>query len=233
MTMKQQREFGDALDQLSTKYYASPGSRKPRLYLYEYDKIFHTMRDKPIRLLELGVQDGFSMQVWKDYFSQAIIVGLDQSEQPAAFPKDKRFHFVQGSQNDPVALDSAVRLAGGPFDVIIDDASHYGCYTAQSFDHLFPNHLKPGGFYIIEDICTAFSLCGGFDDAPYTPPDLGQPGEPKVFPSHQHGIVGVGKQIMDHIFSPVATRTSTWTKYPVYRMTALANIFIFEKLDND
>jgi len=37
------------------------------------------------------------------------------------------------------------------FDVIIDDGSHVGQFTRIAFWHLFKNHLKPGGLYFIED----------------------------------------------------------------------------------
>jgi hypothetical protein len=41
--------------------------------------------------------------------------------------------------------------APGGFDVIIDDGSHVGQYTRLAFWHLFEKHLKPGGLYFIED----------------------------------------------------------------------------------
>ena len=48
---------------------------------------------------------------------------------------------------DRIAREHAPR----GFDVIIDDGSHIGQYTRIAFWHLFKNHLKPGGLYFIED----------------------------------------------------------------------------------
>jgi len=167
------------------------------------------------------------MLVWRNYFPAATIVGLDIDECPPTFPKEERFHFIRGRQDDHFALDEAVRIAGGPFDIIVDDASHLGHITARSFAHLFPACLKDGGFYVIEDLCTAF-LAGVFPDAEtYNPAKLGQPGEVTAFPSHQNGMVGVVKQIFDHVMSPVAVRA--WSHYAVERMLILANIAIFQK----
>jgi len=42
------------------------------------------------------------------------------------------------------------------FDIIIDDCSHIGEFTAVSFWHLFDRHLKPGGLYVIEDWGTGY-----------------------------------------------------------------------------
>jgi glycosyltransferase involved in cell wall biosynthesis len=42
------------------------------------------------------------------------------------------------------------------FDIIIDDASHIGELTRKSFWHLFENHLKPGGLFVIEDWGTGY-----------------------------------------------------------------------------
>jgi hypothetical protein len=45
-----------------------------------------------------------------------------------------------------------VRLAAvGPFDVIIDDASHASRHQQIALDVLF-SFVKPGGLYIIEDL---------------------------------------------------------------------------------
>lgn len=50
----------------------------------------------------------------------------------------------------------AAEQAPDGFDIIIDDASHVGQLTRISFWHLFQNHLKPGGIYCIEDWGTSY-----------------------------------------------------------------------------
>ena len=222
-----QTDFGAELNALADRYYgtAEP-EKKPSHYFVEYDRLFSPIRYDPIRLLELGVRSGASMLVWRDYFPTATIVGLDIDECPPIFPNEERFHFVRGRQDDHYTLDEAVRIAGGPFDIIIDDASHIGSITARSFAYLFPAGLKDGGIYAIEDICTAF-LAGVFPEAePYNPAKLGQSGEVNIFPSHQNGMIGLMKQIFDHVMSQAV---GAWSPYAVERMLILANIAILEK----
>jgi hypothetical protein len=181
----------------------------------------------PIHLLELGVHQGVSMKMWAKYLPHATVVGLDSQGKPAAFPDDERFHFVHGAQDDPAVLDQAIALAGGPFDIIIDDCSHLGCHTARSFAHLFPKGLVPGGIYVIEDMCTAFTSGGGWDAAPFDPPEIGLPGMPQVFPSHQNGMIGVIKQLLDRSQAPTAA--GTYTKYPIERLTVITNFAVLHK----
>jgi hypothetical protein len=55
------------------------------------------------------------------------------------------------------------------FDIIIDDCSHIGEFTALSFWHLFDRHLKPGGLYVIEDWGAGY-MRGTPDGKAYVPP---------------------------------------------------------------
>jgi hypothetical protein len=220
----------DDLLSLADRLYGHEHTRKPPIYLNEYHRLFCEMQDKPIRLLELGVQRGISMQIWREYFPRGTIVGLDSSVKPERFPTESRFHFIHGEQGDPALLDRAVTVAGGPFDIIIDDASHLGCHTGRSFAHLFPKALKPGGIYVIEDTCTAYEGETGYDGAAFEPAEIGVPGMPKVFPSHQHGMIGLLKQLVDHTMAPTAT--GGYTEYAIERMTFQTNFAVLHKAAN-
>jgi hypothetical protein len=82
-------------------------------------------------------------------------------------------------------------------DIIIDDASHIGSLTAATFQILFYKHLKPGGLYSIEDWGTGYweSWPDGSRPA-YS--DLQQfKNRGNQFPSHQDGMVGFVKQLLD------------------------------------
>jgi cephalosporin hydroxylase len=145
-------DFGEQMDAICERHYGSDANRKPRIYLAEYERLFGPMRNASLCLLELGVRFGASMFLWAEYFPNAVIVGLDVDKQPQHFPRERRVHFVRGSQDDLGALARCIAVAGGQFDIIVDDASHVGRLSAASFAHLFPRALKPGGFYVIEDI---------------------------------------------------------------------------------
>ena len=170
------------------------------------------------------------MLIWRDYLPLATIVGIDIESKPDTFPTESRIHFVQGSQDDAAVLAEAMRAAGGPFDIIIDDCAHIGHLAARSFAYLFPNALKPGGLYVIEDICTAF-LTGVFaESVPFKPEQVGghpAGATPTVFPSHDNGLVGVAKQIFDHAMAPTCR---TESPFRIERIIVRSNIVLIEKM---
>ncbi len=125
-------------------------------YLQNYEEHFEKLLGKEIRLLELGVYKGGSLLLWKDYFDRGLIVGLDLTRIELN-DSSGRIRTYCGEQQDTVLLDRIAReTAPEGFDVIIDDCSHIGELTRVSFWHLFDNHLKPGGLYVIEDWSTGY-----------------------------------------------------------------------------
>lgn len=65
--------------------------------------------------------------------------------------------FFEGNQADTKFLSEvASNVAPKGFDIIIDDGSHIGELTRTTFWHLFDNHLKLGGLYVIEDWFTGY-----------------------------------------------------------------------------
>jgi SAM-dependent methyltransferase len=125
-------------------------------YLRNYEEYFQPLIDKDIKLLELGVYKGGSLLLWRDYFEKGVIVGLDLN--PVELPDESgRIRLYEGQQQDTGLLDRiAKENAPEGFDIIIDDCSHIGELTRLSFWHLFDNHLKPGGLYVIEDWSTGY-----------------------------------------------------------------------------
>lgn len=120
-------------------------------YLANYERLFGPWSDKPVCLLELGVKDGGSLQMWRDYFPDGTIAGLDIDAVSIDDPTG-RIRVYQGEQQDRDLLDRiADECAPGGFDLIIDDASHVGAPSRVSFWHLFEHHLVDGGVYVLED----------------------------------------------------------------------------------
>ena len=74
-------------------------------------------------------------------------------------------HTTWGSQDNHEVLQRAIDWHG-PFDIIIDDASHVPKLTLASFKYLFPKGLKPGGAYIIEDLqVSTYEIYGATKEA--------------------------------------------------------------------
>lgn len=162
-------------------------------YLNNYEKYFEHLRDNEVNLLELGVFRGGSLLLWKKYFERGNIIGVDIND--VNIEQDEKLHFFKGSQSDEQFLTGiANTTAPGGFDIIIDDASHYGALTKQSFKILFEKYLKPGGIYVIEDWGTGYWKEWP-DGADYVQPTDTE----KIFPSHQNGMVGVVKQLIDEL----------------------------------
>ncbi len=131
------------------------GTDKARLafrdetYLHIYERYLASLRAAPLRLLELGVRGGHSLRMWKEFFPNAQIYGLDIDAECKRH-EESRIEVLTASQDDASALQSLARRAGG-FDVIVDDASHINHLTRAAFEILFP-YLNDGGYYIIEDL---------------------------------------------------------------------------------
>lgn len=125
-------------------------------FLEFYDPILQPWIHKEITLLEIGIHKGGSLLLWRDYFPHGTIVGID-TKMPEGFSAGERIHIFEGDQSDIRFLSKvADTLAPKGFDIIIDDASHIADFTRIAFWHLFDNHLKPGGLYVVEDWGTGY-----------------------------------------------------------------------------
>ncbi len=132
------------------------GTDKNQVYLDNYERLFPGIQNEKITLLELGIFRGESLLLWENYFPNGTIVGVDIHTSGVANKSSRIFEF-EGYQQDNDFLDTVAReTAPEGFDVIIDDASHIGDISKITFWHLFDNHLKPGGIYVIEDWRTGY-----------------------------------------------------------------------------
>ena len=46
-------------------------------YIEIYDQYFKNIRNKELKILEIGIADGRSLLTWSDYFKNSIIIGID------------------------------------------------------------------------------------------------------------------------------------------------------------
>lgn len=127
-------------------------SDKWSLYLDEYDRLFSPIRDRPVRLLEIGVQNGGSLEIWSQFFPNAeVIVGCDINQDCKVLTyDDPRIGVVIGDVNDPQTQQSILQRSG-QFDIVIDDGSHLSKDIVKTFALYFPNVLEDG-LFIAEDL---------------------------------------------------------------------------------
>jgi predicted O-methyltransferase YrrM len=138
------------LDDLAQKYGTDKQSSQHD-YCRQYERILHPIRLSARNILEIGVLNGASLKMWRDYFHSAQIYGIDINPECAQYNAE-RIQIIIDDQDSWTLLD---KLQNIPFDFIIDDASHKSTDQIASFYNLFPL-LKPGGIYIIEDTCCSY-----------------------------------------------------------------------------
>ncbi len=123
-------------------------------YLPIYDRYLAPWRGRPVRMLEIGVSRGGSLEMWRRYLGpQAILFGIDID--PACAKFDGQAAQVRiGSQDDSQFLKTVVAEMGG-VDIILDDGSHISRHIRASLDTLYPL-LSEGGIYLVEDLHACF-----------------------------------------------------------------------------
>ncbi len=131
-------------------------------YFFIYDRILNRFleKNKPIRLLEIGVQNGGSLEIWKKYLPQGSeIHGVDIDEKCLNLSFSEGISFHLGNATDKDFFEKT--FGDFQFDIIIDDGSHICKDVIQTFEYLFPK-LKEGGVYIVEDMhCSYWKTFGG------------------------------------------------------------------------
>lgn len=127
-------------------------SDKWELYLGEYERLLSPFRDRSVNLLEIGVQNGGSLEIWSKYFPYARkFVGCDINPKCGELKyQDSRVAVVIGDANTD-AVQAQILGHASPFDVMIDDGSHRSGDIIQTFCRYFPN-LTEGGVFIAEDL---------------------------------------------------------------------------------
>lgn len=115
-------------------------------YISVYDSLFEPYQERARNVLEIGIEYGGSLRLWRGYFSNALITGidirdhlLDLDPRIRTFKRDAYTHYMVDTLNDR------------KYDIIIDDGSH------KLEDQLFVmKHyiklLNSPGLLIIEDI---------------------------------------------------------------------------------
>jgi hypothetical protein len=154
------------LDQLAIEHQTDRASvftrtwGKPHDYARHYDKLFTPLRDQPVKLLEIGVGGGEGIRMRLEYFPNAKVFGVDNQHDTNPWDTvgaktHPRYTFSNGDQCDPDFWNVFIRLLGGDFGIIVDDGLHSNISVITTFNALW-QHVKPGGFYAIEDLNTAY-----------------------------------------------------------------------------
>lgn len=140
-------------------------SDKWSIYLSTYNRIFKDFKDKPLSMLEIGIQNGGSLEIWSKYFNKIIcLIGCDIDIRCRELTySSPNISVVVGNAND-ASVEHEILAISNTFNLIIDDGSHTSSDIIKSFCKYFKK-LQPGGLYIIEDLhCSYFpSYEGGLE----------------------------------------------------------------------
>jgi hypothetical protein len=121
-----------------------------------YENWFFPIIEKVTNICEIGVFNGSSTKAFKSYFPNAEILGLDIHDKTKY--NEERITTKILDQSNFSHLQNFVdecKSNNLQFDIILDDGSHDIGHQQMTFGKFF-QLLKPGGIYIIEDMCTSY-----------------------------------------------------------------------------
>lgn len=156
----------DTLNELEEYYYNMPHPEMEKYvhYFEIYDRHFRKYRDKECVIVEIGVFNGGSLQMWREYFgNKARIVGIDIEESAAQYAGD-RIAIEIGSQSDR-GFWKNFREKYPRVDILIDDGGHTMEQQQITFEEMF-DHIAEDGVYLCEDMHTSYwgRYGGGFGE---------------------------------------------------------------------
>ncbi len=139
------------------KYFSSNTGRlihKWQHYFEIYDRHFSRYRGTDVHIVEFGVSQGGSLQMWRNYFGpQAKIYGVDINPDCAKLEEDGVKIFI-GDQESRPFLRSLMQSIP-KIDILIDDGGHTMKQQINTFEECFP-HIEKNGVYLCEDLHTSY-----------------------------------------------------------------------------
>ena len=120
---------------------------------------------RPVRLLELGVAGGSSLQIWESLFPPGSeVVGMDDDHSLDTLVLGPSVKVVVADATNAGAVSAAI--GNSTFNIIIDNAFRRSSDVIETFQAQF-DRVRPGGLYIIEDLQAAYraNRRGGYREA--------------------------------------------------------------------
>lgn len=161
-TSKSKPKINETLSSISMKYPTDKNFTHD-YYNKVYEPVFKSIKDEIKLFCEIGIggfsepmgwRPGNSLKVWRDYFKNANILGLDIVRHNVDDLERIKIDWLDQSKRDLVN-DYAKNLEN--YDIILDDGSH-NVYDQQITFAAFFKSLKPGGIYVIEDLHSSIEV---------------------------------------------------------------------------
>ena len=113
-----------------------------------YSKVFLPIKDSVKLFVEVGVYQGASLKMWKDYFANARVIGVDINQSQV-----EGCEVIVCDQSNSEQLEVFKEVIQNA-DIILDDGSHKMFDQQKTLATLFKS-LKPGGVFVLEDLHTS------------------------------------------------------------------------------
>lgn len=142
------REAFKSITNVSTKF---------ENYFDIYDKVFGEISTDTATVVEIGVQNGGSLEMWRNVLGpNARVIGIDLNPKIRVL-EEQGFEVFIGDMGLEKAWDQLSELLGGPesVDLLIDDGGHTNVQQMKAVSRGL-ELVKPGGFLIIEDTHASF-----------------------------------------------------------------------------
>jgi hypothetical protein len=117
-----------------------------------YNDLLSPLSKDVKKFVEIGVNAGGSIELWRDYFKEATIYGLDINVD-VALNNNERIELKRVDQSKKEELIS-FGLEHNDIDILLEDGSHK-MYDQQITLAILFKSIKPGGIYILEDLHTS------------------------------------------------------------------------------
>jgi len=123
-------------------------------YFEIYDRHFARFRGTDVHIVEFGVEQGGSLQMWKQYFGpNSRIFGVDINPHCKEL-EEKQISIFIGDQEDRRFLKSLVEKIPR-IDILLDDGGHTMTQQINTYEELFPC-IDKNGVYLCEDLHTSY-----------------------------------------------------------------------------
>lgn len=123
-----------------------------------YSKYFRDIKYDNLKVLEIGINEGYGVYAWQNYFKNSTVYGIDNNWSPAKIEhrdtlkqKHPIFKKARLYDLDSTKEDHWLQFYGKKFDIIIDDGDHHPDSQKQTFMCAW-KYLKKDGLYFIEDV---------------------------------------------------------------------------------
>lgn len=123
-----------------------------------YSKYFHKLKNENLKIMEIGIKEGYGIYAWQNYFTNASLYGIDIDWNPSIIvernnlkQRHPQFKKARLYNIDSTKEDNWIEFYGKKFDIIIDDGDHHPDTQIATFKSAW-KYLKSGGLYFIEDI---------------------------------------------------------------------------------